>query len=141
MAIWREARSDLPLHLLGDRPADLVRGDLAFLEGGRWLQLVTTAPRFGGPPRHPDAFVAAYPTLSIGTTLFMGGGVMLMWGERLGFDRLFSEVVPGALVILGFAVAALSGCVYLFMRPAVLIPPPLRGATGALGTSQREPQP
>jgi len=107
--------------------------------GGRWLQLVTTAPRFGGPRRHPDAFAAAYPTLSIGTTLFMGGGVMLMWGERLGFDRLFSEVVPGALVILGFAVAALSGCVYLFMRPAVLIPPPLRGATGALGTSQREP--
>jgi hypothetical protein len=109
--------------------------------GGHWLQAVTTSPRFGGPRRHPDASAAAYPTLQIGVTLFIGGGVMLMWRERLGFDRFFSLVVPDALAILGFAVTALSGWVYLFMRPAFLIPPPLRGATGAFSVSRRDPRP
>jgi hypothetical protein len=105
--------------------------------GGGWLETVTTAPRLGPPRRYPGAFAAAYPAESIGFILFAGGGVMLMWSERLGLDLLFTSAVAGVLVLLGIATCGAAGCVYLFMRPVFLVPPPFRDSKGRLSSEGR----
>lgn len=105
--------------------------------GGGWLETVTTAPRLGPSRRYPEAFAAAYPAGSIGFTLFSGGGVILMWSERLGLDPVFTSVVSVALVLLGIATCGAAACVYLFMRPVFLVPPPLRDSKSRLGSEGR----